>query len=70
MNFPVPLQTLWRRNRFNCFNRVLKDLFQSRVNKVGLRLDFTAYPWLEISLESMYERTLRQVNRGHSVKDF
>jgi radical SAM protein (TIGR01212 family) len=41
MNFPAHLQSLWGGKRFNSFNRVLKDLFQSRVYKVGLRMDFT-----------------------------
>lgn len=178
MNFPAPLQNLWRGKRFNSFNRVLKDHFHARVYKVGLRLDFTCpnrdgkvavggciycnnashtakdyrpkttvfdqlaqgtealakrhkaekfiayfqsytntydspgkleklyrealdfprvigisiatrpdclpeevldllaelsqntYLWLEIGLESMYDRTLRWVNRGHSLSDF
>jgi radical SAM superfamily enzyme len=42
MNFPASLQTLWCGKRFNSFNRVLKNLFRSRANKGGLRLDFTA----------------------------
>ncbi|MGH7874858.1 MAG: TIGR01212 family radical SAM protein [Candidatus Binatia bacterium] len=41
MNFPASLESLWRGKRFNSFNRVLYDLFRSRVHKVGLRLDFT-----------------------------
>jgi uncharacterized protein len=41
MNFPASLESLWRGKRFNSFNRVLYDLFRSRVYKVGLRLDFT-----------------------------
>lgn len=41
MNFPTALQSLWRGKRFNSYNRVLRDYFQSRVYKVGLRLDFT-----------------------------
>ena len=41
MNFPAHLQTLWHNKRFNSFNRVLRDGFDARVYKVGLRLDFT-----------------------------
>jgi len=43
MNFPAHLQTLWHSKRFNSFNRVLRDGFDARVYKIGLRLDFT-YP--------------------------
>jgi len=42
MNFPAPVQILRRGKRLNSFNRVLKNLFRSRANKGGLRLDFTA----------------------------
>jgi radical SAM protein (TIGR01212 family) len=41
MNFPLPLQEQWRGRRYNSYNRVLKDLFQARVYKIGLRMDFT-----------------------------
>jgi radical SAM protein (TIGR01212 family) len=41
MNFPAHLQTLWHGKRFNSFNRVLRDGFDARVYKIGLRLDFT-----------------------------
>jgi len=41
MNFPAHLQTLWHGKRFNSFNRVLRETFDSRVYKIGLRLDFT-----------------------------
>ena len=41
MNFPAHLQTLWHSKRFNSFNRVLRDGFDARVYKIGLRLDFT-----------------------------
>lgn len=41
MNFPAHLQTLWRGKRFNSFNRVLRETFDARVYKIGLRLDFT-----------------------------
>lgn len=41
MNFPAPLQSLWRGKRFNSLNRVVKDTFHVRVYKIGLRLDFT-----------------------------
>jgi hypothetical protein len=41
MNFPHPLNSLWRGKRFNSFNRALRDAFNARVYKIGLRLDFT-----------------------------
>lgn len=41
MNFPSPLQALWRGKRFNSINRVLRENFAARVYKIGLRLDFT-----------------------------
>ena len=41
MNFPQRLQHQWRGKRFNSFNRVLRDVFDARVYKIGLRLDFT-----------------------------
>ena len=41
MKFPPSLQNLWRGKRFNSFNRILRDTFNARVYKIGLRLDFT-----------------------------
>jgi uncharacterized protein len=41
MNFPLTLQEQWRGRRYNSYNRVLKDTFQARVYKIGLRMDFT-----------------------------
>jgi uncharacterized protein len=41
MNFPLPLQEQWRGKRYNSYNRELKDTFQVRVYKIGLRMDFT-----------------------------
>jgi hypothetical protein len=41
MNFPSSLQKFWRGKRYNSFNGALKEIFQARVYKVGLRLDFT-----------------------------
>ena len=41
MNFPIILRDLWHGKRFNSFNRILRDHFDSRVYKIGLRLDFT-----------------------------
>ncbi len=41
MSFPISLQYRWRGKRFNSFNRVLRDRFDARVYKIGLRLDFT-----------------------------
>ena len=41
MNFPNILRDLWRGKRFNSFNRELRDVFNTRVYKIGLRLDFT-----------------------------
>ena len=35
------MQQCWRGKRFNSFNRVLRDQFGARVDKIGLRLDFT-----------------------------
>ncbi len=41
MNFPAPLRARWGVKRYNSFNRVLKESFNARVYKIGLRLDFT-----------------------------
>ncbi len=41
MKFPISLQKPWRGKRFNSYNRALKDAFDARVYKIGLRLDFT-----------------------------
>jgi uncharacterized protein len=41
MSLPISLQNRWRGKRFNSFNRVLRDRFDARVYKIGLRLDFT-----------------------------
>jgi radical SAM protein (TIGR01212 family) len=41
MKFPISLQKRWRGKRFNSYNRALKDAFDARVYKIGLRLDFT-----------------------------
>jgi radical SAM superfamily enzyme len=74
MNFPAPLQILWRGKRLSSFNRVFKDLFPPRVYKIGLRMDFTRpNPGGKINvigLESMHERRCGWFNQGHSTKDF
>ena len=41
MNFPKSLETRWRNKRFNSFNRALRESFDARVYKIGLRMDFT-----------------------------
>src|SRR5260370_40451063 len=41
MNFPNSLAQRWREKRFNSFNRALRDRFDARVYKIGLRMDFT-----------------------------
>ena len=41
MHFPLALRDRWRGKRFNSFNRELRDVFNARVYKIGLRLDFT-----------------------------
>jgi radical SAM protein (TIGR01212 family) len=41
MNFPILLRALWHDKRFNSFNRALREIFATRVYKIGLRLDFT-----------------------------
>jgi radical SAM protein (TIGR01212 family) len=41
MNFPPSLRDRWRGKRFNSFNRALREVFNTRVYKIGLRLDFT-----------------------------
>ena len=41
MNFPLSLRNLWRGKRFNSYNRELREIFNKRVYKIGLRLDFT-----------------------------
>lgn len=41
MNFPLQLTNNWGGKRYNSFQSNLKNTFQSRVYKVGLRMDFT-----------------------------
>lgn len=41
MKFPQALIGRWHGKRYHSYNGVLKDLFGSRVYKIGLRLDFT-----------------------------
>jgi radical SAM protein (TIGR01212 family) len=41
MNFPLHLKNRWNGKRYNSFQSTLKTAFQSRVYKVGLRMDFT-----------------------------
>src|SRR5262245_48530910 len=41
MNFPDTLRKQWHGKRYNSYNRLLKDTFDARVYKIGLRLDFT-----------------------------
>ena len=41
MNFPISLRSRWHGKRFNSFNRTLREVFDARVYKIGLRLDFT-----------------------------
>jgi uncharacterized protein len=41
MSLPIFLQNRWRGKRFNSFNGVLRERFDSRVFKIGLRMDFT-----------------------------
>ena len=41
MNFPFHLKDPWGGKRYNSFQTNLKNTFQSRVYKVGLRMDFT-----------------------------
>jgi radical SAM protein (TIGR01212 family) len=41
MNFPLQLKSKWGGNRYNSLGSNLKNTFQSRVYKVGIRMDFT-----------------------------
>jgi len=41
MDFPKTLAAQWRGKRFNSFNCALHEVFDARVYKIGLRLDFT-----------------------------
>jgi radical SAM protein (TIGR01212 family) len=41
MSLPIALQNRWGGKRFNSFNSVLRSRFNTRVYKIGLRLDFT-----------------------------
>jgi hypothetical protein len=41
MDFPKKLAVQWRGKRFNSFNCALRQVFDARVYKIGLRLDFT-----------------------------
>ncbi|HEU4639721.1 MAG TPA: TIGR01212 family radical SAM protein, partial [Candidatus Binatia bacterium] len=41
MNFPTSVRIRWRGKRFNSYNRELREVFNKRVYKIGLRLDFT-----------------------------
>lgn len=41
MNFPAPLRDHWNGKRFHSFNGALREHFDGRVYKIGLRLEFT-----------------------------
>ena len=41
MSLPIDLPQRWRGRRFNSFNAILRERFNARVYKIGLRLDFT-----------------------------
>src|ERR1044071_155499 len=41
MNFPSHLARRWGGKRYHSLNRALKNAFNARVNKVGIRMDFT-----------------------------
>ena len=41
MNFPSHLARRWGGKRYHSLNRALKDTFNARVHKVGIRMDFT-----------------------------
>src|SRR4029078_2001525 len=41
MECPKGLSAQWRGKRFNSFNCALREVFDARVYKIGLRLDFT-----------------------------
>ncbi|NIO08225.1 MAG: TIGR01212 family radical SAM protein [Deltaproteobacteria bacterium] len=41
MSLPSSLYERWGGNRYNAFNRVLRDHFQAKVHKVSVRTDFT-----------------------------
>jgi len=41
MIFPSRLRDQWGGKRFNSYNRALREVFDARVYKIGLRLDFT-----------------------------
>jgi radical SAM protein (TIGR01212 family) len=41
MNFPLSLRNLWHGKRFNSLNRELRAVFNTRVYKIGLRVNFT-----------------------------
>jgi radical SAM superfamily enzyme len=41
VNFPLHLKIKWGGKRYHSFQSSLKSTFQSRVYKVGLRMDFT-----------------------------
>ena len=41
MNFPSSLRIRWCGKRFHSFNGTLREIFDARVYKIGLRLDFT-----------------------------
>jgi len=45
MNFPLHLKNRWGGKRYNSFQSNVKTAFQSRVYKVGLRMDFTSPNW-------------------------
>lgn len=60
MNFPAPLESLWRGKRFNSFNRVLYDLFRSleRLNpaRIILPLYDATYRTMTIAPESSVDK--------------
>jgi uncharacterized protein len=41
MKFPTSLQDCWRGKRFHSYNSALREIFASRVYKIGLRTEFT-----------------------------
>ncbi len=41
MDLPIYIQQGWAGKRHNSFNRILKQLFHARVQKLNLRMDFT-----------------------------
>ncbi|HSQ11866.1 MAG TPA: hypothetical protein VLM90_02575 [Candidatus Deferrimicrobium sp.] len=63
MNVPTHYMDLWRGQRDNSFNRILRNEFAARVCKTGLRLDFTCRNRMATSPWSIQSDLIRRDGR-------